>query len=43
MTDAQKLAAIIGGAMLVLGWWAFAENPTRANFETAAARTLPFL
>jgi hypothetical protein len=43
MTDAQKLAAILSGALLIFGWLAFAENPTRANFEVAAARTLPFL
>ena len=42
MTEAQ-IAALIGGALLVLGWLAFAEHPTRANFVVAAQRTLPFL
>jgi hypothetical protein len=43
MTEAQVIASLIGGALLILGWLAFVENPTRANFITAAQRTLPFL
>lgn len=42
MTAAQ-IATLIGGVLFVIALLAFVENPTKANFITAAQRGLRFL
>lgn len=40
---ATQIATLIGGALFVMALLAFIQNPTKANFITAAQRGLPLL